>query len=58
MEWQGRGSRIEQEPVDRGKEERLSGYAESFQGLSQIFMNMSKKRSSTRRRNSDKCKMS
>ena len=33
MEWQGRGSRIEQEPVDRGKEERLSGYAESFQGL-------------------------
>lgn len=44
MEWQGRGSRIEQEPVDRGKEERLSGYAESFQGLSQIFMNMSKKK--------------
>lgn len=43
MEWQGRGNRIEQEPVDRGKEERLSGYAESFQGLSQIFMNMSKK---------------
>lgn len=44
MEWQGRGNRIEQEPVDRGKEERLSGYAESFQGLSQIFMNMSKKK--------------
>ena len=43
MEWQGRGNRIEQEPVDRGKEERLSGYAESFQGLSQIFKNMSKK---------------
>ena len=40
----GRGNRIEQEPVDRGKEERLSGYAESFQGLSQIFMNMSKKK--------------
>ena len=44
MEWQGRGNLTTQEPTDRGKEERLSGYAESFQGLSQIFMNMSKKK--------------
>lgn len=30
--------------TERGKEERLAGYAESFQGLSQIFMNMSRKK--------------
>lgn len=34
------------ERVDSGKEERLRGYAESFQGLSQIFHTMSAKRSS------------
>ena len=32
------------ERVDGGKEERLRGYAESFQGLSQIFHTMSTKR--------------
>lgn len=30
--------------TERGKEERLAGYAESFQGLAQIFMNMSRKK--------------
>ena len=34
------------ERADGGKEERLRGYAESFQGLSQIFHTMSAKRSS------------
>lgn len=31
MEWQGRGNRIEQEPVDRGKEEA------AFQGMQNRF---------------------
>lgn len=35
-----------QEMPDGGREERLLGYAESFQGLSQIFHSMSKKQSS------------
>ena len=34
------------EKTERGNEERLLGYAESFQGLSQIFHTMSTKRSS------------
>lgn len=34
------------EKIERGNEERLLGYAESFQGLSQIFHTMSTKRSS------------
>lgn len=34
------------EKTERGNEERLLGYAESFQGLSQIFHTMSAKRSS------------
>ena len=33
MEWQGRGNRIEQEPVDRGKEERLSGVCRIVSGI-------------------------
>lgn len=35
-----------EEKTERGKEERLLNYAESFQGLSQIFHTMSTKRSS------------
>ena len=39
----GRKAGVPERP-DGGREERLMGYAESFQGLSQIFMNMSKKK--------------
>ena len=36
--WSGRARKQDRAgTVDRGKEERLSGYAESFQGLSQIL---------------------
>lgn len=44
MEWKRNEKTQEEDSVDRGKEERLSNYAESFQGLSQIFLNMSKKK--------------
>ena len=33
MEWQGRGNRIEQEPVDRGKEERHFGVCGIVSGI-------------------------
>ena len=36
---------LPQEMPDSGREERLMGYAESFQGLSQVFHSMSTKRS-------------
>ena len=42
LHW-GRKAGVPERP-DGGREERLMGYAESFQGLSQIFMNMSKKK--------------
>lgn len=44
MEWQGRQETAQEYTVNRGKEERLANYAESFQGLSQIFFNMSRKK--------------
>lgn len=44
LSWEVRGKT--EVPVEHGKEERLLNYAESFQGLSQIFHTMSTKRSS------------
>lgn len=42
--WEKTTERDEWRLTERGKEERLAGYAESFQGLAQIFMNMSRKK--------------
>ena len=42
--WEKTTERDEWHLTERGKEERLAGYAESFQGLAQIFMNMSRKK--------------
>ena len=42
--WEKTTERDEWRLTERGKEKRLAGYAESFQGLSQIFMNMSRKK--------------
>lgn len=44
MEWQMTQDESSGYTPDRGKEERLSNYAESFEGLSQVFLNMSRKK--------------
>lgn len=44
VNWEAKGQT--EEKTERGNEERLLNYAESFQGLSQIFHTMSTKRSS------------
>ena len=44
MEWQMTQDETSSYTPDHGKEERLSNYAESFEGLSQVFLNMSRKK--------------
>ncbi len=44
MEWQMTQDEPSSYTPDHGKEERLSNYAESFEGLSQVFLNMSRKK--------------
>ena len=47
LEWRtedGSGQSARENISERGKEERLFQYAQSFQGLSEVFMNMSRKR--------------
>lgn len=44
MEWQITQDEPSSYTPDHGKEERLSNYAESFEGLSQVFLNMSRKK--------------
>lgn len=45
LEWKPQESEREENFRERGNEEKLKNYAESFQGLSQIFQSMSVKRS-------------
>lgn len=44
FEWNRKENAVPVYSADCAKEQRLAGYAESFQGLSQIFLNMSQKK--------------